>query len=251
MKTAPNRAWCFLYPQRTPAATVWLALALLGSGADALAANWTCRGTLQDAGEPANGRFDLRLTLLDARGLAAVAGPITLYGVVVKNGEFATAVDFGIDLDRAPVLQLQTEVSNSGGTFVALGEPKLFDAKGTPAVCWETHGNLGTNPAIDFIGTVDAQPLKFVVNGLQVGRFSPTGVGPNIVLGNQFNSVLAKFDSSVVMGGRATAATANLAVGSNATILGGFAQVAEREGTVAGGHNNHACLLYTSPSPRD
>jgi hypothetical protein len=200
---------------------------------------WTYRGTLEDVGHAANGRFDLRLTLLDASG-AALYNPITLYNVEVRDGQFAAQADFDIDLTRAPSMRLQTEVSSAGASaFAVIGAPVPFDPNGAAGTCWETGGNVGTNPLTDFVGTVDGQPLHFRVNNQDVGSIQSTSAGPNLRLGSPFNNVLSPADSTVVLGGRGSLSTANWAVGSNATISGGFGHVAEDTGTIAGGRSNH------------
>jgi hypothetical protein len=40
---------------------------------------------------------------------------------------------------------------------------------------WNTTGNSGTNPATDFVGTRDNQPLIFKINGSEKMRLSPSG----------------------------------------------------------------------------
>ncbi|MDN5396445.1 MAG: hypothetical protein L0G39_01350 [Chryseobacterium sp.] len=40
---------------------------------------------------------------------------------------------------------------------------------------WNTMGNSGTNPATDFVGTRDNQPLVFKINGSEKMRLSPNG----------------------------------------------------------------------------
>lgn len=40
---------------------------------------------------------------------------------------------------------------------------------------WGLSGNPGTNPATDFVGTTDAQPLAFRVNGSEALRIDPAG----------------------------------------------------------------------------
>ena len=46
---------------------------------------------------------------------------------------------------------------------------------------WNLTGNAGTNPAANFIGTTDAQPLRFRVNNLWAGEIHPTS--GNVFLG--------------------------------------------------------------------
>ncbi|MCO6465827.1 MAG: hypothetical protein J5I53_04345, partial [Bradyrhizobiaceae bacterium] len=43
------------------------------------------------------------------------------------------------------------------------------------AAAWTLLGNSGTNPATNFIGTTDAQPLVFRTNNTEAGRFLSTG----------------------------------------------------------------------------
>src|SRR5438128_606839 len=35
---------------------------------------------------------------------------------------------------------------------------------------WSTTGNAGTDPAVNFLGTLDAKPLKFRVNNISAGE---------------------------------------------------------------------------------
>jgi hypothetical protein len=47
---------------------------------------------------------------------------------------------------------------------------------------WLLTGNTGTNPSTDFLGTIDAQPIKFRTNNLPVGQFDGNGrfgIGPH------------------------------------------------------------------------
>ena len=113
-----------------------LALAVLAStdldAATLTSTAFNYQGTLKDGGQNANGRYDLRLTLLDAQNQKAIASPITLLGVAVQDGEFATDVEFGLDLSNAPAMLLRAEVSVGGSEFVTLGAPKSFDRKRPP-----------------------------------------------------------------------------------------------------------------------
>src|SRR5689334_6516122 len=46
---------------------------------------------------------------------------------------------------------------------------------------WSTTGNAGTNPATNFLGTTDNQPLMFRVNNVKAGEVNPSN--GNIYLG--------------------------------------------------------------------
>lgn len=149
-----------------------LSIALLAVATAIGAAPWTYRGTLNDGGKPANGNYDVRLTLINAAGSVALAQPITVFSVPVKDGSFAAEVDFGIDLSSAPTMKLKAEVNQGNSGFVSLGEPSTFDPKSILAVgaCWSSTGDNGSNPTINFLGNTDSQTM--VVS-------SPSGVSVN------------------------------------------------------------------------
>ncbi len=224
-----------------------LLLVMLAAASVANAEPWTYSGTLSDGGTPANGRYDLRVTLLDASGPDHVGSPITFYSVQVHDGTFTVQVDFGSDLGNAPPMRLKTEVSKDNAPFVALGEPTRFDPKVALAgVCWDTEGNSGTNPANNFIGTTDNQPLVIRAFNTPVLRIFPRPNSPNLVAGAAGNSAQAFEIGQVVAGGGqvgdcAGSTCTNLTQASYATVSGGLANhaIGERS-TVAGGFINRA-----------
>jgi hypothetical protein len=217
-----------------------LALTAFGHG---YAAPWTYRGTLSDGGKPAQGHYDLRLTLLD-EGLA-LTQPLTLHGVTVDDGNFAVEVDFGVDLSDAPPLQLRTEVQRSdrsGGGFVSLGEPARFDAKAAlGGICWDTVGNAGTNPALNFVGTTDNQPLVLRTRNVQSLRIEPSTLlfngtpnTSNFIAGSSANTVTTGVRGATIGGGGAP-------IGSDPGLSGvGPNRVTGLYGSVGGGANNQA-----------
>ncbi|AVP97433.1 hypothetical protein C7S18_09595 [Ahniella affigens] len=183
-----------------------IALAL---SASVQAAPWTYRGTLNDGGLPANGRYDIRLSLLDSAGAKSLVFPLTFNAVEVKNGAFAIDVDFGTDLGQFGTLKIKTEVAQGGSGFVALGEPKSFDAKAAlGGVCWDTQGNAGTNPATDFLGTTDNQPIELRAANARVLRaessteqFSNMPITANLIAGSNANIVTAGVRGATIAGG--------------------------------------------------
>ena len=204
-------------------------LALLLATANVSAEPWTYSGTLSDGDKPANGRYDLRVTLLDATQSNPIGSPITFYSVDVHDGAFTVDVDFGSDLSSAPPMRLKTEVSKNNAPFMALGEPTRFDPKVALAgVCWDTAGNAGTNANTNFIGTTDQQALVLRSGNAAVATFSPTSsdgsqVG-NVIFGN------VNFTRGGVQG-------ASIGGGG-----GGFAYniVSDDFGTIGGGRLNFA-----------
>lgn len=234
-----------------------IAIALITATATLSAAPWIYRGTLNDAGKPANGRYDIRLSLLDDSATRAIANPLTLYGVVVKDGNFSADVDFGVDLTGAPALKLKTEVGVGGGAFVSLGEPSRFDAKAALAgICWDTQGNAGTNPALDFLGTTDAQPLILAVNNSRAFYIAGSPGGPpNIVGGYATNAADANKIGQTISGGgsqnmscgpASNASCANQTVQSFATISGGYGNFASGSASNVGGGNSNSATGFAS-----
>ena len=69
----------------------------------------------------------------------------------------------------------------------ALGRVLVSDANGTASwidpltvatgLTWTLTGNAGTNPATNFLGTTDNQPLRFRVNNLSAGQISTAAGG--------------------------------------------------------------------------
>ncbi len=194
--------------------TVCIAIATalgLGLGASlAQASTFNYHGTLQDAGEGANGTYEMRLTLYSAaNGGSVVAGPTTVYGIDVKDGSFVTSVDFG-PLALTSQGWLGVEVKSGGGDFVALDSrsPVAPEASGCPG-SWALDGNAGL-PANSYLGTADSQIVtiksnngenaKFMTNGAVGLGFSYVPAGAySIALGYSAGTLNA---GSIVTGGR-------------------------------------------------
>ena len=220
-----------------------LATALSLAAVGATAAPWTYRGSLNDGGEPANGSYDIRVTLLNEAKNASITGPLTLYKVPVKDGQFAVDVDFGIDLANAPAMSLKTEVQQGGSGFVALGEPTRFDAKAAlGSVCWDTEGNAGTSPLTNFIGTTDAQPLVLRTRNVPTLRLEPSTVlfngepiTANVIGGSSANFANVGVRGATIAGGGVPAGESDpIYVGDSPNI------VSDHYGTVGGGYANWA-----------
>jgi predicted transcriptional regulator len=80
---------------------------------------------------------------------------------------------------------------------------------------WALIGNSGTNPASDFLGTIDAQPLIIRTSNVQVGRFDPNSLalGLGSTINNATNSYA--FGSGANVGFNHVSA---MALGNNAAI---------------------------------
>ena len=219
-----------------------LTLALLAAIPTLHAEPWNYRGTLNDGGALANGKYDLRVTLLDEAKSKNFTSPITLYAVDVVDGNFAVDVDFGIDLSTAPAMALKTEVQQGSSGFVALGEPTHFDPKSALAgVCWDTSGNAGTGPS-DFLGTVDNKPLELRTNLRRAVRIEPsTEIGSNSrpLTSNFIGGSVANNVSVPARGGTISGGGAENGLDPDYT-TGGSNRVDDHYGTIGGGFDNQA-----------
>ncbi len=222
---------------------IYLAIVLSLAASATSAAPWTYRGSLNDDGQPANGSYDLRVTLLNEHQSAAITSQITLYSVAVENGQFAVDVDFGIDLANAPAMRLQTEVRQGSSGFVELGEPTRFDPKASLAgVCWDTSGNAGTNPANEFLGTIDAQPFVLRTRNVQSLRIEPSAIlfggtpnTANIIAGSSANNVTVGVRGATIAGGGLPNGNSDPLFTSE-----GPNRATDAFGTIGGGYNNQA-----------
>jgi len=95
---------------------------------------------------------------------------------------------------------------------------------------WTLSGNAGTDPAANFLGTTDAQPLIVKVNSIQALRIEPTSGTPNLLGGAAGNGVTANVYGATVGGGGGTFASQPSS--------SGFNSVASVFGTIGGGVNN-------------
>src|SRR2546429_9817275 len=69
---------------------------LLATNASAQTTSFTYQGRLTDGGTPANGNYDLQITLFDSLTSGAQVGSTqTLNTVPVSNGVFTVSLDFG------------------------------------------------------------------------------------------------------------------------------------------------------------
>jgi hypothetical protein len=192
--------------------TLCVALAAaLGMGASlAHADSFTYHGTMQDSGQPANGTFDLQLTLFSAQsGGSRLAGPVTLYGVQVHDGAFNTTVDFGQSLAASTQGWVDVQVKPTGGSnFVALDNRSPVAPEGGCPGSWTLDGNVGI-PLGSYLGTADANTVYIEANAGTVAFFNPngsTGISyPYSTLGAYSTGIGfnggTNYDGSTVIGG--------------------------------------------------
>jgi hypothetical protein len=218
-----------------------LALFLAGSAA---ATPWTYEGSLADGGQAAQGRYDLRLSLVDAHGERLLADPVVFSDVAVDDGRFRIAVDFGIDPAQWPGARLKTEVQRGSGGFIALDRLQAVVAGGPPAAaCWGLDGNAGTASATNFIGTTDMAPLVLATAGARSAQFTPSArlfdglpISVNIVAGAAANAVSSDARGVTVRGGGSNGPDPQFST-ANQT---GLNQATDHYATASGGAANQA-----------
>jgi len=251
------------HTRRCSAITAALALAL---SAGAGAAPFVYQGTLTDQGRPANGRYDLQLHLYrSAEGLDPVAAPVTVPGVKVANGVFRVEAEIdavGSDATVFVSVGLRESGTTTGFSTLAVREKATLGSTAIGA-CWSSTGDAGSNPATNFLGTTDAQPLELRANNQRGFRLEASGASVNVVAGSSQNNIGAGVRGATIAGGGATplgdpdfaSVGANAVYDAYGTIGGGVANVAgspqtantsEPFATVAGGNTNGALAAYAS-----
>ena len=228
-------------PHRVVVALLF-AVPLFAPSAPAAAATFVYEGRLDDGGAPANGRYDLRLSpFADAKSGAALAAPIVFEDVPVVDGRFR--IDFDLPLATAGAAWIEVGVRDGSavGAFSTIpGRSEAASAKAIGA-CWSSTGDSATNPAVNFLGTTDAQPLVLRVQNQQVARYEPSaflfGGQPataNVIAGAASNGIFAGVRGAVIAGG-------GMPADSDPSLFGEAPnRVNDDFGTVGGGYANLA-----------
>lgn len=170
-----------------------IALAYAASGS-VQAESFNYHGTLETAGQPADGRYDLKLTFYSSeRGGNVVAGPVEVAGVAVRDGRFSVPVDLGTSLAGAGETWLAVAVRSGNGGWEALdGRSAVAPAASSCPGSWALDGNADMPPD-SFLGTADARDLFIRTNGMNTARFTTSG-GAQIG-GNDFTAPVGTFST--------------------------------------------------------
>jgi hypothetical protein len=260
----------------TLGAVLWADMFLQPPTLLAQGTGFTYQGRLDDAGAPANGRFDLRFAIYDAAsGGSLLAGPLTNAATGVSNGLFTVALDFGPGVFTGPARWLDIAVrTNGGGAFTALSPRQ--ELRPTPYALYSltaggvtngsvTAGHLHTAgaPVAGQVLTYDGSSLVWQNPAAASGAWAVAG---NNVTGTNFLGTLNDLALDVrVNNARAlrlepNATSPNVIAGhgvnaagagvTGATVSGGGAltylgspgtnRVTDDFGTVSGGANNQA-----------
>jgi hypothetical protein len=249
-------------------ASLTFAIAMAFGPVSGWAATFTYHGNLQDSGRPAEGNYDLELTLYSAaNGGSAIAGPLLLYNVPAHGGAFSVEADFGPLSNITEPAWLGVKLRSAGqASYAELSARSPVSADATASVCpgaWTLFGNAGTSPG-NYLGTADNQPLVIAVNGVQAARIASSSDGAhpdstNVVLGSSGNFVGPGIGGATVSGGGSAAFAncgpaanqlcVNAATGAFSTVAGGYAnRTIGDTSAIGGGALNAAYNDYATVS---
>jgi hypothetical protein len=163
-------------------------------------------------------------------GLTATNGKVQLDGALTKPTTITTTAANTLTFAG---LQAGAATDNIVMADASTGALKIM----SPSLLndWHITGNIGTNPAINFLGTTDNQPLMFRINNIFAGTLSlnntsigyrswnsttaPTGTA-NVALGTNLFSALTTGSQNIAIGNNAlsalTVGSQNIAIGNNA-----------------------------------
>ena len=179
-----------------------LALVSLLAAGVTQADTFTYSGRLDEHGAPADGRYDLKLSVHANTGQGyALVKPLEFKGVDVIEGDFRVEFDLPPGYDDAEV-ELAIRPAGSTGWVALPGRTKAFNTPAAVGQCWSTTGDSGSNPAINFLGTTDAQPLVLRTQNVQSLRMEPSTVlsGGNPITSNTVAGSSANVVDSGVRG---------------------------------------------------
>jgi hypothetical protein len=234
------------------------ALAFALTGQMAVAASFVYEGRLDDFGQAANGRYDLKLSAFGHPAQGSTLAPATTFdSVEVRDGRFRLDVD--LPLVNTDDVWLELAVRQSGGAaFSAL--PGRSKAIAAPLIgaCWSTTGDTGSNSAVNFLGTTDAEPLIFRTANARSLRIEPSSltfgspalpITTNTIAGSHANGANIFVRGATVAGGGMPTGNSdpgsssdgpNLVTDNYGTVSGGYANQAGEAASVLGGAANVA-----------
>ena len=178
---------------------------------------------------------------------AQLAGPI-------PGGQLSGTYPGAVNFDN-----LANSFAGNGGGLTNVNAANVNGLNATNF--WQTTGNSGTTAGVNYLGTVDNQPVELHVNSLRALRLEPGGVSsfgalagfpaptgaPNVIGGSPVNFVASGVVGAVIGGGGATnwqGTGVTNSITSQAdfsTIDGGYnntIQFISYYSTIGGGHDN-------------
>ncbi|HRQ63749.1 MAG TPA: hypothetical protein PKZ76_02595, partial [Xanthomonadaceae bacterium] len=181
-----------------------------------------------------------------------LAAPLILDQVTVAGGRFAVGVDFPELPDQIASGWLEVAVmAEDESDFWPLPEkqPVVLKAQLCPE-SWALAGNASTNPAVNFLGTTDSQPLVLRTRNAQSLRIEPSSelldglpITANVVAGSHANAVAAGVRGATIAGGGMPGGNSDPQFIESSPNL-----VSDHYGGVGGGYGNRAGDSAGTPS---
>jgi hypothetical protein len=161
--------------------------------------------------------------------------------VPVVAGRFRIDFDLPLATTTAAWIEVGVRDGNAVGGFSTIpGRSEAASAKAIGA-CWSSTGDSATNPAVNFLGTTDAQPLVLRVQNQSVARYEPSSflfggvpATANVIAGAAVNGIFSGVRGAVIAGGGMPADSDPLLAGEAPN------RVNDDFGTVGGGYANLA-----------
>ncbi len=199
-------------------------------------------GHLDDRGRPANGIYDVQLTPYPAeKSGASLNAPIVFERVQVSDGRFR--LEFELPPLQSDQAWVEVGVRDPGaGVFSRIPVRTKAVAALLIGQCWATTGDSGSNPASNFLGTTDAQPLALRSANQRVTQLEAQALpGPaggftaSVLQGSPENFIVGGVRGATISGGGARS-------GDSEPIYAGEGPnfVSDHYGTVGGGYSNLA-----------
>jgi hypothetical protein len=209
------------------------------------------QGRLTDGGKPANGRFDFEFRLYSSpTSTLQVGGTISLPNIPVTSGLFNVYLGFG-DVFNGTQLYLETRVRLHGSpaSFTLLNPRQPLNAAPYASYAmktgsgggWQLSGNAGTNPAVNYLGTIDPVTLTLKVGGMTALRLAPNLNSPGIIGGFERNRI-SPGTVGAVIGGGGSAPFPNQVDGNFGVVSGGEGNRTQASWAAVGGGRSNSAL---------
>ncbi len=172
------------------------------------------QGRLNDANGPANGSYDFQFGLFATNaGGAVIAGPMTNSAVVVSNGLFLAAIDFG-SIFNGTNYWLDVAVRTNGATLFTELNPRQPI---TPAPAALFAATAGTVSGTVRVGQLDTNALNALVAAQAAQTYATSSI-PALAATNLTNIVSGITASSSFLNN--LSGTLNSVISSNPPVMG-------------------------------
>ncbi|MEM9372783.1 MAG: hypothetical protein AAGA55_03990 [Planctomycetota bacterium] len=159
---------------------------------------FTYQGSLSDGGQPADGLYDVRITLLNDGG-GTVAGPLTFDDIAITDGVFSVELDFGAGSfdGSARLLGLEFRDGGSAGGFTELLPNTPINPTPYALYAFDAFSEITRSGNILRIGEGDGSDVAIVnptmPDGAQISSISFFQV--NVSAANPFGGMYVNMES--------------------------------------------------------